>query len=64
MGLAEWVSSALDAFGNVYSFEYSPEMVTVRDSSKVEQRFVEQSGVNVSFRERERGKNRVLGFEK
>ena len=42
--------------GNVYSFEYSPEMVTVRDSSKVEERFVEQSGVNVSFREREREK--------
>ena len=40
MGLAEWVSSALDAVG----FEYSPEMVTVRDSSKVEERFVEQSG--------------------
>ena len=52
MGLAEWVSSALDAVG----FEYSPEMVTVRDSSKVEERFVEQSGVNVSFREREREK--------
>ena len=44
MGLVEWVSSALDAFGNVYSFEYSPEIVIVRYSSKVEERFVEQSG--------------------
>ena len=46
MDLAEWVSSALDAVG----FEYSPEMVTVRDSSN------SREGVNVSFREREREK--------
>ena len=46
MDLAEWVSSALDAVG----FEYSPEMVTVKDSSN------SREGVNVSFREREREK--------
>ena len=45
MGLAEWVSSALDAF----------RRFAVAGNGDSEG-FVEQSGVNVSFREREREK--------